>query len=140
MATLNDVLLMTNSDTSSGWSIDNFLNTLGDALHEWGAMIVFIIGTVMVIASVYFIAKGLMSQGRGQTNWAVTILLLILGGVFMSTGLAGWGWLEDVSKGAKQTMDDLGSGQGGYGEAGNNPDKKGSSNTIVFPQMKGMFF
>lgn len=131
MVTLKNALLMTSG--GSGWSIDTFLDTLGDALHKWGALIVFIIGTVMVIASVYFIAKGLMSQGRGQTNWAVTILMLVLGGVFMSTALGGWDWLKDVSEGARQTMDDLGSGNSKYDDAGN-------TNTIVFPQMKGMFF
>lgn len=135
MATLKNALLMTSG--GSGWSIDTFLDTLGDALHKWGALIVFIIGTVMVIASVYFIAKGLLSQGRGQTNWAVTILMLILGGVFMSTSLGGWDWLKDVSSGAKQTMDDLGNGTTKYPNAGNTV---GQGNTIVFPQMKGMFF
>lgn len=134
MATLKNALLMT-GDTS-GWSIDTFLDTLGDALHKWGALIVFIIGTVLVIASVYFIAKGLMSQGRGQTNWGVTILMLILGGVFMSTSLGGWKWLKDVSKGAKQTIEDL----GGTGTTHYEDAQGIGTNTIVFPQMKGMFF
>lgn len=72
------------------------------------------------IASVYFIAKGLMSQGRGQTNWALTFLLLIIGGAFMATsagGATGWSLLEQISGGARQTIEDLGTGGGATGAA-----------------------
>lgn len=90
------------------WDLNSFLNNLGAAMQTWGKMIVFVIGTAMVIASVFLIAKGLMSQGRGQTNWALTLLLLIIGGAFMATGFGGWNLLVDISEGSRQTIDDLG--------------------------------
>lgn len=95
------------------WSLNSFLDNLGEAMQHWGALIVFVIGTAMVIGAAFFIAKGLMSQGRGQTNWALTFLLLLIGGAFMATGLGGWDLLVDISDGSKKTIDELGAGSGG---------------------------
>ena len=87
------------------WSISNFLNKLNSNLNSWGQVIVAIIG-VMVIVGVFLIAKGLMSQGRGQVNWFLAITLLLLGGCLAFA--SGWNWLKDVGTGAKNTLDDLG--------------------------------
>lgn len=92
------------------WDLDSFLKNLGTSMQGWGALLVFVIGTAMVIAAAYFIGKGLMSHGRGQTNWAMTILLLIVGGAFMAAGGGGWALLTDIAEGSKQTIDKLGSG------------------------------
>lgn len=108
------------------WDLDSFLTNLGTKMQGWGALIVFVIGTAMVIAAVYFIGKGLMSHGRGQTNWAMTILLLIIGGAFMATGAGGWGLLKDIAEGSKQTIDELG-GNGGGGA------------TVILPMLKAGF-
>lgn len=90
------------------WNLNSFLNNFGQAAQTWGKYIVFAIGTFMVIAAAFFIAKGLMSQGRGQTNWALTILLLIIGGALMATGGGGWQLLQNIAGGSKQTISDLG--------------------------------
>ena len=92
------------------WDLDSLLINLGRKMQGWGALIVFVIGTAMVIAAAYFIGKGLMSHGRGQTNCAMTILLLIVGGAFMTTGAGGWQILTDIAEGSKHTIDELGSG------------------------------
>ena len=105
------------------WDLNSFLENLGDAMQSWGSLIVFVIGTAMVIGAAFFIAKGLMSQGRGQTNWALTFLLLIVGGAFMASGYAGWDLLVDIADGAHTTIDDLGGGSG-------------TSGTILFPFLK----
>lgn len=91
---------------AANWSLNNFLLRLQTSLASWGAMIVMIIGTVMVIASAYHIAKGLMSQGKGQTNWAMTFLLLLVGGAFMASG--GWTLLNTMSSGFQDTINTLG--------------------------------
>ena len=100
------------------WSLNSFLQNFGNAAQDWGKYIVFAIGTFMVIAAAFFIGKGLMSQGRGQTNWALTILLLIIGGALMA-GSAGPGWdlLKDISGGSLKTINDLGGGGSGGGDA-----------------------
>lgn len=92
----------------TSWSINTFLNNLGQSMQQWGKFIVFAIGGAMVIGAAFFIAKGLMSQGRGQTNWALTILLLIIGGAFMASSFGGWSLLQSISEGSKDTIEDLG--------------------------------
>jgi hypothetical protein len=94
------------------WDLNSFLNNFGKAAQDWGKYIVFAIGTFMVIAAAFFIGKGLMSQGRGQTNWALTILLLIIGGALMAGSYGGWNTLVDIAEGSKKTIDDLGGGGG----------------------------
>ena len=99
------------------WSLNSFLDNFGKSAQTWGEYIVFAIGTFMVIAAAFFIGKGLMSQGRGQTNWALTILLLIIGGALMATGGGGWKLLKDISGGSLKTINDLGGGGSGGGDA-----------------------
>lgn len=91
---------------AANWSLNNFLSRLQTSLASWGAMIVMIIGTVMVIAAAYHIAKGLMSHGKGQTNWAMTFLLFLVGGAFMASG--GWTLLNTMSSGFQDTINTLG--------------------------------
>lgn len=91
----------------AAWSINSFLTNFQNSLSSWGAAVVMIIGTVMVIGSAWHIGKGLLSQGKGQTNWALTILLLIVGGAFMATG--GWTMLTNISNGSFDTINTLGS-------------------------------
>lgn len=90
------------------WSVNGFLNNLNSSLFSWGKVIVVIIGVVMVIVGVFNIAKGLMSGGRGQTNWVVNIALFFLGGALAFSG--GWGLVQSVSEGGAKTLNDLGSG------------------------------
>lgn len=91
---------------AANWSLNSFLSNLQQSLASWGTMLVMIIGTVMVIAAAYHIAKGLMSQGKGQTNWAMTFLLLLVGGAFMVSG--GWTLLNTMSSGFQDTINTLG--------------------------------
>lgn len=90
----------------ASWSINSFLANFQNSLNSWGEAVVMIIGTVMVIGSAYHIGKGLLSQGKGQTNWALTILLLIVGGAFMVSG--GWTMLKNISNGSLETINTLG--------------------------------
>lgn len=91
---------------ASGWSLNVFLTKLQSSIASWGSLLVMIIGTVMVIGAAYHIAKGLMSQGKGQTNWAMTFLLLLVGGAFMASG--GWTLLNTMSSGFQETINTLG--------------------------------
>ena len=71
------------------WDLGSFLENATSTLQGWGGSLIILIGVIMVIASVYQIAKGLIQGGRGQTNWAIAILLLLIGGAFMA-GLFRW--------------------------------------------------
>ena len=92
------------------WTITKFLNNLHTSMGGWGKTLIMIFGTAMVIGAGYHIAKGLMSQGKGQTNWVMVLLLLFVGGVMMAT--TGWGMLEKMAGGFKDSMDALGTGSG----------------------------
>lgn len=88
------------------WDLGSFLQNATTTLKEWGGYLIILIGVVMVIASVYQIAKGLITHGKGQpTNWAIAIVLLILGGAFM---VGGFSFVSNIASGGKQTIEDLG--------------------------------
>lgn len=101
MGTLMNVML--------DWKVDTFLTNLGNKLGTWGSLILVVLGGAMLIAAAFFIAKGLMSQGRGQTNWALVFILLIVGGIFFGAGATGgWDFLKNVSGGLSDTANELG--------------------------------
>lgn len=121
LAVLQGVML--DGDTS----ITKFIQTLGDQIQIWGKLIVFAIGGVMVIAGIYHVAKNLMSQGRGQANWAMTLLLIVIGGALMASAGGGWTTLIQFSNDSKTTLDNMASGKT---EAGENADPKGN---VILP-------
>lgn len=102
MLTVNGIML------DKGWDLNTFLGNLGTAMKEWGRLIMIVLGVAMLIAAAFFIAKGLMSQGRGQTNWALVILLFVIGGVFLAGGVGGWNTFIDMSDGMNNTVQKLG--------------------------------
>lgn len=102
LAVIPKIMLATN------WELNTFLNKLGKTMQVWGQLIMIILGVAMLIAAAFFIAKGLMSQGRGQTNWALVILLFVIGGVFLAGGLGGWNTFVDISNGMNNTVQGLG--------------------------------
>lgn len=90
----------------SGWSINNFLTNLNKNLNLWGGLLIVVVGLIMVIVAVIKIAKGLMSSGRGQTNWVLNIVLFFLGGALAFGG--GWSLVQGISQGGSDTLNDLG--------------------------------
>lgn len=94
------------ANTMSGWSINNFLTNLNKNLNLWGGLLIVVVGLVMVIVAIVKIAKGLMSSGRGQTNWVLNIVLFFLGGALAFGG--GWGLVQGIAQGGSDTLNDLG--------------------------------
>ena len=112
MGTIMNLML---NNAGGSWTIDTFLSNLGDALVKWGGMILIVLGAAMIIAAAFFIAKGLMSQGRGQTNWALVFILLIVGGVFFAGGVSShsnaWNTFAGISGGLGNSANQLGTGK-----------------------------
>lgn len=105
-----------------------FQNVAGSngILRTWGGYIIILLGVVMMIVGIWQICKGLIQHGKAQTNWAVAIILLIIGGALASFGgsaTGAWGWLEDLAGSGKDTIMELG-GDGG--------------STILFHQLRSM--
>jgi hypothetical protein len=106
MDVLNSMALKAMTTVPMSWDLGSFLQNAAKTLKTWGGYFIILVGVVMVVASVYQIAKGLISHGRGPgTNWAVAIALLILGGAFMTGGFA---FVANIAGGGKKTINDLG--------------------------------
>ena len=103
MNMINSAAIAMAGDFSVGMLLQNGTTTI----KTWGGYFIILLGVVMVIAAVWQIAKGLMNQGKGQTNWATVVLLFIIGGAFM---VGGFGFAESISSGGRKTIEELGSG------------------------------
>lgn len=105
---MNALMLMADAGSASGgFSIGELLKNSTATLKGWGGGLIMLLGVVMIIAATWQIAKGLMDQGRGQTNWFIVILLFLVGGAFLA---GGWGFADKISKGGKKTIEELGTG------------------------------
>ena len=89
-------------------SLSTFIEALFQQLGIWGSWIVGVIGVVMIIVGIYQIAKGIMSGGKGQTNWVMAILCLLLGGALAAGG--GWALLGTFTDSSNTTIDKLAGG------------------------------
>ena len=89
-----------------GWNIIKFLQSVKNTIGSAAMWIVAIIGAIMFIVGIWLIAKGLMSQGRGQTNWVLAIVLLVLGAL-LGFG-AGFGLLTDFANDTSSVVNELG--------------------------------
>lgn len=104
--TLNGII---SAMLASKWDLGNFLQNATDTIKTWGGYVVILIGVVMIIVSVYQIAKGLIGHGKqGQpTNWFIVIGLLVVGGAL---SIGGFTWVSNIAQGGQKTIEDLGKG------------------------------
>jgi uncharacterized membrane protein len=91
---------------ASDWDLRNFLNNSFSTLGEWFSLAVMILGIVAVAYAIWQIVSGLMSHGKKQTNWAVSIMLLLVGGALSMT--TGFEFVQNIASGGKTTIEDLG--------------------------------
>lgn len=117
--------VMLNTAMMYDGSIGTFIQTMGKNIGSWVKMIVMIIGVIMVGAGIYQTAKNLISHGKGQTNWIVTLALIIIGAILMLTG--GWQFIKTFSGAGEKTLKDAATG---------NADTKNLTdadfNTVIF--------
>lgn len=91
------------------WDLGSFLKNSQTTLTNWIGLAVTIVGIVAVAYAIWQIVSGLMSQGKKQTNWAVAIILLLVGGALSASG--GFKFVQDIAAGGQKTITDLGSGK-----------------------------
>ena len=115
--------------TTTDWTIGGFLSALQASAANYVKIIILIIGLVMVGVGIYQVAKNLISHGKGQTNWVVTALLIIVGGTLMLN--SGWTVIGNIAKGGSQTLNDMGKGTADEGHAALQNDG-GSKLTVIF--------
>lgn len=124
-------ILLNLQTVTMDWKLESFLVNLIDKVKVWGSGIIMLLGVCMIIVAIYQIAKGFMSQ-RAQTNWAMSIGCLILGGVFLA---GGYNLVADISKGAGTSIEDIGTGATSeqLGKGGESSKEKKSTETIILP-------
>lgn len=91
------------------WDIGSFLTNSSTTLQTWFNAALIIVGLVAIFWAAWQITTGLMSHGKKQTNWAVSIILLIVGGVLAGSG-GGFKFIQGIAGGGKKTIEDLGGG------------------------------
>ena len=100
-------VMAANGVTANGkWSLDNFLQNAAGTAKTWGGYFIVLMGIIMIIVAAWQIGSGLMSHGKKQTNWAVAIVLLILGGAF---AVGGFNFVANIASGGADTINSLGS-------------------------------
>lgn len=91
---------------SGGWDLRSFLTNMFTTLGDWFSLAIMILGLVAVAYAAWQIVSGLMSQGKKQTNWAVSIILLLVGGALSMT--TGFEFVQGIASGGRKTIEDLG--------------------------------
>lgn len=89
-------------------SIGQMLNSFRDSLGSWVKIAIVIIGGVMLFMGIVQLAKNLISHGKGQTNWIVTMALILIGGVLMLS--SGWDFISSFTSSTNTTLEDIASG------------------------------
>ena len=129
--TLNMLATYILADDNSG-SISNILKGASNKLQEWGQWFLVVIGVAMVIYGVFQIAKGMMSGGRGQTNWVMAIGCIIVGGLLSVSG--GWNFISNMASGSGKEIQNMSTTKTNDDDAfmSNNPNKTGTeTGTII---------
>lgn len=93
---------------SADWKISDFIASAQVSIMSYVQVIILIVGVVMVGVGIYQVAKNLISHGKGQTNWVVTIALIVIGGTLMLT--SGWSVIKDVGNGVSGSLKNMGEG------------------------------
>ena len=90
------------------FKITSLLKGAINFFQEIGGYIVLLAGVILLIVGIVQIVKGLAGGGKGQTNWVMSILCLVVGGGLM---FGGWTLVASLAKaggGALQEMNDAG--------------------------------
>ena len=71
------------------WDLGSFFSNLASKGKEWGGWFLLFLGVVLIVVGVFNVVKAFMSQGRGQTNWFMTIAMILVGGFLCAAGATG---------------------------------------------------
>lgn len=88
------------------WDFRTFLTNSASTLRDWANLGFIVIGIVCLVVGIVMLVKNLMMHGKGQSNWIVTIGLMLLGGVLVGT--SAYSFVENIAKSGQDTINDLG--------------------------------
>lgn len=90
------------------WDLGNFLQNSTSTIRTWGGYFFMLLGVVLMIVAIWQIGSGLMSHGKKQVNWAMSIIMLLIGGVLAAS--SSFAFVEQIAGGGRKTIEDLGRG------------------------------
>ena len=128
--TLLNVNALSATGSGGGWTISNFITSAQKSVMSYVQVIILIIGVVMVGFGIFQVAKNLISHGKGQTNWVVTIALIVIGGTLMLT--SGWSVIKNVGNGVSGSLQNMGTGNADEAKKSKVNDGNDLTGTIVF--------
>lgn len=128
--TLLNVNALSATGSGGDWTISNFITSAQKSVMSYVQVIILIIGVVMVGFGIFQVAKNLISHGKGQTNWVVTIALIVIGGTLMLT--SGWSVIKNVGNGVSGSLQNMGTGNADEAKKSKVNDGNDLTGTIVF--------
>lgn len=102
-----DMYIMSNVYAAAGWDLGSFITNATKTVQSWGGASLTLLGIIGIIIAAYQITTGLISHGKKQVNWGVSLALLIIGGALSTSGLK---LVMDIAQGGQKTIEDLGTG------------------------------
>lgn len=95
------------------FDIIKFLDNAAGYVKTIGHYLMILAGVILVIVAVVQIAKGLAGGGRGQVNWVMSIICLLVGGLLI---FGGWNMATKVASLGAGTIEQV--ANGAYGNTG----------------------
>lgn len=90
------------------WDLLSFITNAKDYGQLIGGAIVTLIGLIILIVAVVFIAKKFLGNGqRDDKSWLIIVVMLLVGGAFITGGIT---FIMNISSGGQKTVEDLGTG------------------------------
>lgn len=96
----------------ASFDVTTFIKNGTTTAQGWFSGLTLLAGLVCIFIGIWQTASGLWSQGKKQTNWIVTIGLILFGGALTATG-GGFEFMKDMAGGGRKTIEDLGKGKSG---------------------------
>lgn len=91
---------------ADGLQLDKLFGTFTEKLKTWGGAFLVLIGAIMLLIGIFFLAQKLLTQ-QSQHGWGKIAALIVIGGII---GFAGFNFARGAGQVAVDTLKDAGLG------------------------------
>lgn len=88
-------------------NLGSFFKNLTSVGETWGGYFIMFLGMILVIVAIIQLVKAFLQHGRGQSNWLMIALMILVGGYLFATGFNGVKTFADFGQ---QTLKDIANG------------------------------
>lgn len=100
----------TGSTINQGVNIGNFFKNLTSVGRAWGGAFISFLGLVLIVVAIVQLVKAFLQHGKGQANWLMIGLMILVGGYLLTSGIGG---VEAFSNLGKTTLENVATGKDG---------------------------